>query len=128
MTGLNDNLDDVVNMRKVARTCSIPQVAEAAVISIGGELARLTSLKAAWSGMSRGAYVADMVLAFQRAGLGAGRAGDTGDGPADSRRAASSPGEALRKRGRLPGDDACRRSIVDKRKNLFDAAEATLRR
>jgi hypothetical protein len=66
MTGLNDNLDDVVNMRKVARTCSIPQVAEAAVISIGGELARLTSLKAAWSGMSRGAYVADMVLAFQR--------------------------------------------------------------
>ena len=66
MSHLNDNHDDIVNMRKLARTCSIPQVAEAAVVSIGGDLARHTSLKAARSGMSRGAYVADMVSAFER--------------------------------------------------------------
>src|SRR5215469_6012348 len=66
MTDFDDNRDGVVNMRKVARTCSNPQVAEAALFSIGGELARLTALKAARVGMSCGAYVAQVVLAFER--------------------------------------------------------------
>ena len=52
--------------REIVHTCSNSYVADAAVISLGGELARVVADDANRHAMSRGAYAAKLVRDFAR--------------------------------------------------------------
>jgi hypothetical protein len=55
-----------LDLREVLRTCSNAKVAEAALISIGGDLSTVVAAEAANRGVSPGGFVAKLVRDFER--------------------------------------------------------------